>query len=297
MPAYNAAKYIRQSIDSVLAQTYSNWELLVIDDGSTDDTSKICNEYVVADKRINYYYQTNGTQGKARNLGIQKSNAGLLAFLDSDDLWLPRKLEISFTEFERGNQDLLFTECYSFNDSDDLKHLNSLTKLGVTAKTYKGESGLSDFLYQNRIPMLTVLVKKEAVISMGGFSHRGAEDYELWLKLLHAGYTLRGIENPLSLYRVHQKQATAQDKFDVPAVIVVLNDFFEKNDNIKSNYISQLKSWYKKYLKLQASSGKRIIVPSVFKEFKLPYIRYKVFLASRKILPRKIFNYLLTRFS
>jgi teichuronic acid biosynthesis glycosyltransferase TuaG len=93
MPAYNAEKYIGDSIKSVLAQTYSNWELIVVDDGSTDGTAAVVREFVDRDNRIKYFYQENGRLGKARNTGIGHAAGPLIAFLDSDDLWVETKLE------------------------------------------------------------------------------------------------------------------------------------------------------------------------------------------------------------
>jgi len=94
MPAFNAEKFIAESIESVVAQTYPNWELVVVDDGSTDGTAKIIKRYQAAEPRIKYFYQKNARQGIAKNLGISESYGEYIAFLDADDLWLPEKLDI-----------------------------------------------------------------------------------------------------------------------------------------------------------------------------------------------------------
>src|ERR1700759_692275 len=91
-PAYNAGNFIHETIDSVIAQTYTNWELIIIDDGSTDNTAAIVKQYVVRDSRIKYLYQQNGKQGKARNNGMTHSSGTIIAFLDADDTWTPHKL-------------------------------------------------------------------------------------------------------------------------------------------------------------------------------------------------------------
>src|SRR5882757_4082321 len=92
MPAYNAEKYIAEAINSVKQQTYTAWELIVIDDGSTDNTAAIIKKYAGTDNRIMYTYQANGGQGKARNNGLKKATGEYVAFLDADDLWIPEKL-------------------------------------------------------------------------------------------------------------------------------------------------------------------------------------------------------------
>src|SRR5512145_295142 len=93
MPAYNAEVYIRQSIDSVLAQTYPNWELVIVDDGSTDRTGEIASEY--GDPRIRVFRQENGGEAAARNTALKNIQGEFLAFLDADDLYLPDHLEVS----------------------------------------------------------------------------------------------------------------------------------------------------------------------------------------------------------
>src|ERR671913_872301 len=105
MPAYNTEKYIGESIQSVIDQTYGNWELLVVDDGSTDKTPDIIRTYTARDSRVKYLSQHNGGPGKARNTAIAKSNGSLLAFIDADDLWLPEKLERQLQALDATNAD------------------------------------------------------------------------------------------------------------------------------------------------------------------------------------------------
>jgi glycosyltransferase involved in cell wall biosynthesis len=99
MPAYNAGKYIAQSIRSVAAQTCAGWELVVVDDGSTDDTAEVVRGFASADARVKYVQQANGRQGRARNNGIAHAAGDLIAFLDADDLWVERKLELQLKAF------------------------------------------------------------------------------------------------------------------------------------------------------------------------------------------------------
>src|SRR5215467_11570142 len=103
MPAYNAEKYIADSIRSVLAQTYTDWELIVVVDGSTDNTASLVQQFVTRDSRIKYFFQENGRLGKARNTGIKNASGSLIAFLDSDDLWLETKLELQLQEIGRAS--------------------------------------------------------------------------------------------------------------------------------------------------------------------------------------------------
>ena len=97
-PCYNGEKYISETIESVIAQTYPNWEMIIIDDGSKDNSLKIAMEYAQKDNRISVFQQPNGGSASARNNGIRRSNGQYIALLDADDLWLPDFLEnqISF---------------------------------------------------------------------------------------------------------------------------------------------------------------------------------------------------------
>ena len=118
MPAYNAEKYIADSIRSVLAQTYSNWELIVVDDGSTDRTANIVREFAGHDSRVRYIFQENGRLGKARNTGIANAAGSLIAFLDSDDLWIPRKLQMQLQAMSENSADVVFSNAYVFTDDN-----------------------------------------------------------------------------------------------------------------------------------------------------------------------------------
>ena len=110
MPAFNSAGYICESIDSVLAQTYAEWELWVVDDGSTDNTAEVVKKF--KDRRIHYVKQaTNKGVAAARNLGIARSRGRFLAFLDSDDLWNPKKLSIQISFMEQNDAHFCCTGC------------------------------------------------------------------------------------------------------------------------------------------------------------------------------------------
>ena len=110
MPAYNAEKYISESIDSVLAQSYQNWELLITDDRSSDNTQRIVEDYCINDKRIKLFInKENGGAGVARNNSIKEANGRFIAFLDSDDQWLPEKLNKQITFMLKNNYAFTFT--------------------------------------------------------------------------------------------------------------------------------------------------------------------------------------------
>lgn len=208
VPAYNAEDYIGETIQSVMEQSYGNWELLLVDDGSTDRTKEVIQKYL-DDPRIKYFYKKNGGQGSARNLGIKKAQGDYLAFLDADDLWDVDKLETQIKVFSENEVSLVFTKLRRIDQNG--KYHN--TDVGSGRGMYRGFRAF--FLLAAgtiTIPNSSVMVTREDVIRAGWFSERdemrNIEDYDLWLRMLMAGYTFYGMEEAKGGYRIHQGQST-----------------------------------------------------------------------------------------
>jgi teichuronic acid biosynthesis glycosyltransferase TuaG len=245
MPAYNVQNYIAASIDSVVAQTYSNWELLVVDDGSTDDTAHVVKQH--PDERIRYFYQPNAGPGSARNTAIANAGGEYIAFLDADDLWLPEKLTVSMQIMSESNCDLVFTNCYLFDDNQ--LQPATLTDVGVNTASYKGEAGLLSFLESNRIPTLTVLAKKKVVKQAGLFNNfRAAEDYDMWLRLLYNGASFRADSRCLSVYRMRSNSITASDRVALFESMRILKNFALQHPQYKAAILTLLRSKFKNWL-------------------------------------------------
>jgi teichuronic acid biosynthesis glycosyltransferase TuaG len=212
MPAYNAEKYLEESIQSVINQTFKNWELIVIDDGSTDRTSAIVKEQAKLDHRISYYHQQNGKQGRARNYGISKSKGKYIAFLDADDVWFSDKLDQQLLSIQKESVELIFSDAIVFNNSNEIDFSRTL-------KSYKGfcspENGIDLFLEKNQIPILTVLITKNALEKVNFFTEKleiqNLEDYHLWLKLLFSGISFFGADAALAGYREHEASVSIKD--------------------------------------------------------------------------------------
>lgn len=229
MPSFNAEFCIEDAIISVINQTYENWELIIVNDGSTDQTENVVKKWLLQDQRIQYFYQENGKQGKARNLGISKSRGQYLAFLDADDIWLNEKLSIQVNEIQTKNVDLVFSDSYIFNDNDIQ---DTSQKMNIPTNILFDENSVKVFLKGNRIPILTVLVDKSKVENVGGFAEtidiQNVEDYHLWLKLLMSGCKFYALDYVLAKYRVHKNAATSADK---AAHSKVPNAFFDLFQN------------------------------------------------------------------
>jgi teichuronic acid biosynthesis glycosyltransferase TuaG len=239
MPAYNASAYISESIKSVMSQTFLDWELIIIDDGSTDNTAEIVKKYLSIDNRIFYYYQENGKQGKARNLGIVKSKGYYLAFLDADDMWLNNKLEVQLNQIKSRKVNLVFSSAYVMDCVSNIIPDNLING-------YNGflsyEDGVEKMIERNRVPILTVLVEKAKVVEVGMFSEQleiqNAEDSHLWLRLLVNKCIFYGSNKVLAIYRDHGESVTKNEKDHLKLYINVLSDigFNNKDFNFKVLY-------------------------------------------------------------
>jgi teichuronic acid biosynthesis glycosyltransferase TuaG len=250
MPAYNVEKYIAASITSVLNQTYSNLELIVIDDGSTDGTAAIINSFTIKDERIIYVYQENAKQAIARNKGISVAKGEILAFLDSDDLWLPNKLEQSIKSFELDQYDLLLTNYYVTSAKEIDVFNPNYEVMKVDDCLFSGEEALKAFIKLNRVPILTVLVKKEIVEKVGCFDECcvPAEDYDLWIRLLKNRAVFKSISVPLSIYRLHESSSTSSDRLATYAVLKSLAKNFSQEEIILLKSESYLKWWILRWI-------------------------------------------------
>ena len=127
LPTYNRASMIFSAIDSVITQSFTNWELIIVDDGSTDNTKEIIDSYIISDKRIKYFYQENSERSIARNNGISKAKGDWICFLDSDDLYHNNHLITFFNfiseyQFNKG----LFFSGVSYGEYDEKKQFYNL---------------------------------------------------------------------------------------------------------------------------------------------------------------------------
>ena len=175
MPVYNAAKYMRESIDSVCNQTYQNWELLLIDDGSKDESPEIIREYEKMDARIHpIWSEKNGGVATARNKGIEATKGEYIAFLDSDDLWKPEKLEKQIA-YMKEHQAAFTYSAYDVIDEDG-NYVKTITP-------YWDKVGYEKLLNTNIIACCTTAIKAEYVKDnpMPQLKH---EDYATWLNIL-----------------------------------------------------------------------------------------------------------------
>jgi len=195
IPTYNKAPYIRQAVDSALAQTYKDLEIIVVDDGSTDETVSILKSYVDAGQ-ITYIYQDNQGPSKARNAGLKLARGRYIKFLDSDDFLFPEQIEKQFRDIEQE------PEAISISDSLLLK-LNGISEHRPVHLVSK-ERQLASFIESNRGVIHAFLVPKSLLDRVGGFdvTLTCSEDTDLWIRILGVGAYMKHLPFVGCCYRM-----------------------------------------------------------------------------------------------
>ncbi len=193
MPTFNRAAYLQEAIESVLEQTYIDYELIIIDDGSVDNTKEVCAKY---GEKVRYLYQENKGSPSARNYGISQARGKYIALLDDDDRWVPHKLQIQ-VDFMEKHPELAFI-CSSAYVIDQVD--NATKFFGVSSS----ENSFDHLILGNFVFHLTVLAKKEIILEIGGYDTNLllCQDYDLWLRIAKK-HPFCCIDEPLAYYRIH----------------------------------------------------------------------------------------------
>ncbi len=283
MPAYNAAAFLAQSINSVLAQSYKDLELIVIDDGSTDNTAAIVKQWQNNDKRIVYHFQSNKGLGAARNSGLKLAKGQWVAFLDSDDLWAEDKLRLQLNAAIDKNADVVFTNGYYLNN-DELKVYESLTGF------YSGHQLYKLLLTHNHIPVLSVCIKKTLIDTIGFMDTMplayGNEDWDYWLRACKANVCFLGMEEKLFQYRLHDNNMSKNKSRMLGGSYYVISKNYDR---------SLLNNEEQVYQKSKLLSAIPYITKQMFKKPVKAGIRYavlifKILFVSRSVIPTSIYN-------
>ncbi|MBI3408477.1 MAG: glycosyltransferase [Planctomycetes bacterium] len=216
IPTYNCAPYVAMAVTTALSQSYTPLEVVVVDDGSSDNTKERLSRW---SHRIRYVHQAKGGVSKARNRGIQEAKGDLIAFLDADDQWLPEKLSEQW-QCLRAHPDagLVHTDVFHVHEP-----------AGERTYVYRARERLSgccytEFFWGNCLTTSTVLVTRSCIQEIGTFDERirgaSTEDLDLWLRIARR-YPLAYVRKPLALYRYHgannslNRRAMLQDEFYV----------------------------------------------------------------------------------
>ena len=244
IPTYNHANFLGKALESVIQQTYSNWEAIVVDNQSTDETNQIINKY--SDPRIQYFkISNNGIIAKSRNLGINNSKGEWIAFLDSDDWWTKDKLEVCLENID-DNVDFIYHQLEIVYDKSNsyLKKKNIGRQL---KKPILNNLLISEIDQGNAIGNSSVIVRKDMLSRIGGISENkkmiASEDFNTWLRIAQITDKFNFIKKKLGYYLVHSKSAQKRD-LSIPhreAVIKFMELFNDKQKldlEVKLKYMS-----------------------------------------------------------
>jgi teichuronic acid biosynthesis glycosyltransferase TuaG len=195
-PSYNSKRFIKETIDSVISQTYKNWEMIIVDDKSKDDSVKFIQELIKDEKRIKIItLDENIGAAMARNKALEIAQGRYIAFLDSDDIWISNKLETQLNFMQENNHCISFTayEIIDENSQSDSHIIKTVKSLN-----------LEQYLKNTIIGFSTSMIDRNLVKEELKFLNiRIRQDTNLWITLLKNGYIIYGIDEVLAKYRVH----------------------------------------------------------------------------------------------
>ena len=228
VPAYNFARYIADALESVLAQTLADWECVVVDDGSTDETATVAARFAAADSRIRLLRQPNRGVSAARNLALRASTAGMVQFLDADDRLVPDKLEehVRYLDEHQETSIVYGNIAYFRSNEPDRPMFSPHGKLSrpiLDDRVHGANDALGKLEHFNFLHPTAALSRRTAIESVGGFCEavHGAEDYDLWLKCAIAGFRFDHWENaaPVAWIRVHPG-STSRNRGKIPRALI-----------------------------------------------------------------------------
>lgn len=228
IPTFNRAQLLGEAIDSVISQGYEPLEIVVVDDGSTDETSKVIAQSSQRSKfPIRVISQANAGKSAARNAGILAATHDLVAFLDSDNRWRPGKLRDQVALLTEGEYQFSFTAYTEFGPG--IGHSRIVQVEGWHNDPF---SALRRLLIGCLVNTSTVIAHRDVLVDVGLFdpSLQCAEDHDLWLKVAARGYRLGYLDVPLTDYRVHRGSVSQQNALVASSTERVIERLFEDHD-------------------------------------------------------------------
>lgn len=238
IPTYNRSLLLERAIKSIINQTYQNWEIIVIDNNSTDDTDLVLKKYKekkILIKKIN----NEGIIAKSRNLGIKLAKGEYIAFLDSDDWWENKKIQLCMQIFDNNNIDLIYHNCFILEKNKKKK--SNCRKLSLNQYedlVINGNTIITSSVILNKKNIKVDLIFSEEI------KKAGWEDYDLWLNLAKSGYKFGFIKDCLGNYYL------GNDNFDSPKKVLENIDFM--HESIFKKYVldhPSVQIWWTNYTK------------------------------------------------
>jgi glycosyltransferase involved in cell wall biosynthesis len=213
LAVYNGEKYLRRSIESVLNQTYEDFELLIGFNGTVDGSKEIVEEF--NDERIRVFdYGMDAGKSKTLNKLLKKAKGEWLAMQDDDDIWMPKKLEIQMELAETGNYDVIGSRIFYCNELEKITGMPNiyLNHEDITSRSMRGD---------NQVPNTSAIFKKSIAEEVNGWDEDlgGIEDFDFWLKLMKKKYIFVNVKKQLVLHRVHSNSNFNTKKHDIKSML------------------------------------------------------------------------------
>ena len=220
-PSYNSSKFIEECVNSVISQTYLEWEMIIVDDCSTDNSRNLITKFAKEDDRIKpIFLEENVGAAEARNIAIKKSQGKYIAFLDSDDLWKNNKLETQLSFVNERNITFSFTSYQPISE-------NGMDKYPVIKVPYQID--YHSYLKNTIIGCLTVVIDRDKTGNFEMPNIRSSHDMALWLLIMKRGFSAYGLNKNLAYYRIvstsntSKKWKAAKEVWDVYRKVEQLN--------------------------------------------------------------------------
>jgi glycosyltransferase involved in cell wall biosynthesis len=242
---YNYEQYVGRAIESALAQTYADLEIIVVDDGSSDNSDWVIQSYANSDSRVRYIRQANAGQSAATNRGILAAKGEYIAFLDADDIWYPDKLALQMEVFESESVSIVYSGAFVI-DGDDRVYNERMV-----SRAFNGEGFLWNMICANVIPFSSAVVRREC-FAKGGLlntQYRVCTDYDLWLRM-GKYYSFDCVEKPLIGYRARPDSLSGNPDEMFRTATEITDIFVRQNRHLfnKSTLRKEkATSWYNRF--------------------------------------------------
>lgn len=291
IPLFNKAETIRNTIESVLRQTYSDFEIVIVDDGSTDRSIDIVKS--ISDLRIRIYSQSNAGVSAARNIGIENSRGEFVAFLDADDEWKTDYLKSQIRLTEKYPQCDVFASRYETCTND-----GQISPAVINKLLFQGNDGIVDNYFQvascSEPPLFTsaVMVRRSAILEVGGFPHgiKSGEDLLTWARLA-ARFKIAYSTTPMVSFTIEGYNVTSKPKRSNDDDDFVGRELVVLRDNYHPQYINQyISHWHKMRSSVfMRQTQREKSINEAFKGLKYNPLNYKLYIyIAINLLPKKL---------
>lgn len=231
IPMYNAEMYLAETLDSILAQSHTNWECILIDDGSTDSTASISKKYCTSDPRFSYHLQENAGPSAARNNGLRRVNGSFIQFTDSDDVMTPDRLEMLLREYATADEQTVLFSSMVIGDHDNIQNTHPAnrgfgTGININFNALYAKFGI-DFLF---VPGTILFTAKSVKDVWWNELSNHSEDFEFYLKVAKRGFNFRNVPKALTIYRDSPNSLSKQSQNTARANYDIYSKWFEKGN-------------------------------------------------------------------